>query len=284
MALDQLHEHERYNRKQGEMSFIDHIIELRKHIVRSVIAIVIGAALCFVFPGFVFQTLLFGPKQADFVTFRLICRLSRQTGLGDRLCFTPNPFDVLTVQLGETLMQHLYLSFWIGFVVAFPYIFWQFWQFISPGMTDRERSATRNIIGVCAALFLFGVSFGYFIIAPFSISFLAGYAVDGVKVSASLSSFVSYMTMLTIPIGLVFQLPVVIYFMTQLGIVGPAFLKSARRYAFLIILIVSAIITPPDVMSQMIVALPLYALYEISIIVSGRVYAKRIKALKQSIA
>lgn len=282
MALDQLHEHERYNRKQGEMSFLEHVIELRRHIVRSVIAIAIGAAFCFVFPEFVFHTLLFGPKKADFVTFRAICSASHSAGLGDRLCFTPHSFEVLTVQLGETLMQHLYLSFWIGFTMAFPYIFWQFWQFISPGMTDQERRVTRNVVGICAMLFFLGVSFGYFIIAPFSISFLAGYTVDGVTVSASLSSFVSYMTMLTIPIGLVFQLPVAIYFMTQLGIVGPAFLKSARRYAFLIILMVSAIITPPDVMSQMIVALPLYVLYEVSIVVSSRVYARRVKAMIRS--
>jgi sec-independent protein translocase protein TatC len=199
--------------------------------------------------------------------------------MGDSMCFTPPTFNIITRQLGEVLMQHLYVSFWLGVIGAFPFIFWEFWKFVSPGLLDSERRAVRGVVGICSALFLFGVSFGYFVIAPFSISFLAGYTLEGLEVSPTLDSYVTYMTMFTLPTGLIFELPVVAYFLAKIGLIGTAFLRTYRRHAVVVILIIAAIITPPDVVSQTLVAIPLYALYEISIMVVAGVQRRHERAL-----
>ncbi|MBL7806758.1 MAG: twin-arginine translocase subunit TatC [Saprospiraceae bacterium] len=277
MALDQMHEHER-----GEMSFFDHISELRNHILRSALAIAVVGVVCFLNKDFVFNTLIFGPRNADFITYRLLCDFSHWSGAGDAMCFTPPVFNLITRQLGEVLMQHLYVSFWLGVIGAFPFIFWEFWKFVRPGLLDQERKAVRGVVGVCTALFLLGVSFGYFIIAPFSISFLAGYTLEGLEVSPTLDSYVTYMTMFTLPTGLIFEMPILAYFLAKIGLIGPAFLRNNRRQAIVVILIVAAIITPPDVVSQTLVTIPLYGLYEASIIVVARVQRKREKEMALS--
>lgn len=261
------------------MSFFDHIAELRKHILRAALAIVIVGVVAFLNRDFVFNTLIFGPRHADFPTYRIICNLSHSVGLGDKMCFTPPEFEIITRQLGEVLMQHLYVSFWLGFIGAFPFIFWEFWKFISPGLYDKERKAVRGVIGICSLLFLAGVSFGYFVIAPFSISFLAGYTLEGLQVAPTLDSYVTYMTMFTLPMGLVFEMPVMAYFFAKIGLIGASFLRAYRRHAIVIILIIAAIITPPDVVSQTMVAIPLFLLYELSIIVVARVQRRRERAL-----
>jgi Sec-independent protein secretion pathway component TatC len=220
MPLDQQHEHERLKSERGEMSFFDHVTELRKHILRAVAAIAVFAAVCFVNKDFVFNTLIFGPRNADFVTYRIICDFSHWSGAGDAMCFTPPAFNLITRQLGEVLMQHLYVSFWLGVVCAFPFIFWEIWRFIRPGLHDHEQRAVRGIVAVCSLLFLFGVAFGYFIIAPFSISFLAGYTLEGLEVAPTLDSYVTYMTMFTLPMGLVFEMPVMAYFFPKSGCWG----------------------------------------------------------------
>ena len=280
MPLDQQHEHDRNTDKRGEMSFFDHIIELRSHILRSVLAIAVVGIACFLNKEFVFNTLIFGPKQADFPTYRIICNFSHWVGVGDAMCFSPPKFNIITRELGEVLMQHLYVSFCLVVIGAFPVIFWEFWKFVRPGLHKNEQKAVRGIVAVCTLLFLLGVGFGYYIIAPFSISFLASYTVEGIDVSPSLDSYVTYMTMFTLPMGLVFELPVMAYFFAKIGLVGAAFLRSYRRQAFVIILIVAAIITPPDVVAQTLVTIPLYGLYELSILVVQRVQRNREKALK----
>ncbi len=176
-------------------------------------------------------------------------------------------------------MQHLYVSFWLGLICAFPFVLWEFWKFLQPGLLENERKAIRGVVAVCSSLFLLGVSFGYFVIAPFSINFLAGYTLDGAEVSPTLDSYVTYMTMFTIPTGLIFEMPVVVYFLTKIGVVGPTFLRTYRRHAVIVILIVAAIITPPDVVSQTIVAIPLFVLYELSILISAREKRRQEQAL-----
>lgn len=280
MPLDQQHEHDRSTDKRGEMSFFDHIIELRSHILRSVLAIAVVGIACFLNKEFVFNTLIFGPKRADFPTYRIICNFSHWVGLGDAMCLTPPKFNIITRELGEVLMQHIYVSFCLGIIGAFPVIFWEFWKFVRPGLHKNEQKAVRGIVAVCTLLFLLGVGFGYYIIAPFSISFLASYTVEGIDVSPSLDSYVTYMTMFTLPMGLVFELPVMAYFFAKIGLVGATFLRSYRRQAFVIILILAAIITPPDVVAQTLVTIPLYGLYELSILVVQRVQRNREKALK----
>ena len=177
-------------------------------------------------------------------------------------------------------MQHLYVSFWLGVIGAFPYIFWQFWKFISPGLLEQEQKAIRGVVFICSFLFLLGVCFGYFVIAPFSISFLASYTVSGLVVAPTLDSYVTYMTMFTLPTGLIFEMPVVAYFLAKIGIVGASFLRAYRRHAIVVILIIAAIITPPDVVSQTLVSIPLWGLYEISILVGARVQRKRAAAME----
>jgi sec-independent protein translocase protein TatC len=281
MPIDQLHEVEQIKGKKDEMSFFDHIAELRKHILRAALAIVVIGIICFANKDFIFNDLLFGPRSPDFPTYRALCGLSHMLGLEEGLCFQPVEFIIITRQLGEILMQHLYVSFWLGFIGAFPVVLWEIWKFISPGLLEHERKSVRGIVGICSFLFLLGIAFGYFVIAPFSINFLAGYTLEGAQVSPTLDSYVTYMTMFTIPIGLIFEMPIVAYFLTKIGIVGYKMLGSFRRHAVVVILIVSAIITPPDVVSQIMVGIPLYMLYEVSILVSKRVQRKQERALAQ---
>ncbi len=257
------------------MSFFEHITELRKHILRSVLAIFVVGTICFLNKDFVFDKMIFGPRHTDFPTYGILCNASHMMGLGEQMCFTPPKFDLITRELGEVLMQHLYVSFWLGVIGAFPFIFWEFWKFVQPGLLDTEQRAVRGIVFICSLLFLLGVVFGYYVIAPFSISFLAGYTLEGVIVSPTLDSYVTYMTMFTLPTGLVFEMPVVAYFLAKIGIIGPKFMRTYRRHAVVAILIVAAIITPPDVVSQTLVAIPLYMLYEVSILVVAKVQRQR---------
>ncbi|MEZ4918484.1 MAG: twin-arginine translocase subunit TatC [Saprospiraceae bacterium] len=272
MPLDQMHEVEKSHK---EMSFFEHVAELRSHILRSVAAIGVFAAMAFYNKSFVFDTLLFGPRNPDFLTYRAMCGLSYKLGLGDKMCFTPVKFDILTRQLGEILMQHILISFWLGVICAFPYIIWEVWKFIRPGLHKHEQSAIRGVVFVCSILFLMGVLFGYYVIAPFSINFLAGYTLDGAIVSPTLDSYVTYMTMFTIPTGVIFEMPIIAYFGAKIGVLGPQALRNYRRHAVVAFLILAAIITPPDVVSQFIVMVPLYILYEVSIVVVKRVKKKR---------
>ncbi|MEO6758470.1 MAG: twin-arginine translocase subunit TatC [Saprospiraceae bacterium] len=279
MALDQQHEVERLKTQRGEMTFFDHISELRRHLLRSVLAVSIFAIYFLSDKEFVFNTLMFGPRDPNFPTYRAICRFSNWVGAGDKMCFTPPKFDVITRELGEALMSHMYISFCMGAICAFPYIFWEFWRFVRPGLLESERKAASGVVVTCSLLFMLGNLFGYFVIAPFSISFLASYTVEGLNISPTLDSYVSYMTMFTLPTGLIFEMPIVAYFLTKIGILGPKDLRQYRRHAVVAIVVIAVVITPPDVMSQTIVSLPLFALYEISILVAAREKRRRDKAL-----
>lgn len=270
MALDQIDVDTYDTEKEKEMTFLDHLEELRWHLVRSAAAILILGILVFIGGKSLFDFVMLSPQSPDFYTYKMIC------GISDILCFTPPDVQLITVEMGEEFLVHIKFSLMFGLVVAFPYVFWEVWRFIKPGLYDKEQKAARGIVLICSMLFILGVSFGYFIISPFAISFLVGYDL-GAANTVSISSYVNYMTMFTIPTGLVFELPIVIYFLSKVGLVTPEFMKSYRRHAFIIILIMSAIITPPDVMTQFLIGFPLYFLYEISIIISRRVVAKQNK-------
>ena len=252
------------------MSFLDHLEELRWHIVRSLVGIMIIAIVVFIAKDFVFNEIILAPTQKDFITYRLFCEW---TGI---LCQGPGEVTVFTRELGEQFMVHLKVSFWFGLIVAFPYVFYEVWRFVRPGLYEKEQKATRGIVAVCTFLFLSGVLFGYFVIAPFAIAFLSSYSVSTIiSDTFTLSSIVNYITMFTIPTGLVFQLPIAIFFLSKMGLVSPSFLRTYRRHAFVIILALAAIITPPDVMTQILIGIPLFFLYEISIRVSEWVYKKQ---------
>lgn len=263
------------------MTFFDHIDELRRHILRSVLAIAVVAVACFANINWIFEKIIFGPRNPDFPTYRALCAASNMMGLGDKMCFKPPVFRVITRELGELLMQQIYVAFWLGLIGAFPFVFWEFWKFVRPGLHEQEQRSVRGVVFICTGLFLLGVLFGFLIIAPFSISFLGGYTMEGMEVSPTLDSYVTYMTMFTIPTGIVFEMPIVAYFFTKIGLLGAQFLRTYRRHAIVVIVIIAAIITPPDVVSQVLVSVPLLLLYEVSIRVSANVQRKRERALQE---
>jgi sec-independent protein translocase protein TatC len=264
------------------MSFFEHLAELRTRILRAMLAISFFAVISLMNKDFVFGTLLFGPRSPNFPTYRALCSLSHLLNMGDKMCIPAPNFKILPRELGEVIMEHLFISFWLGVICAFPYIFWEFWKFIRPGLLEKEQKAVRGVVFVCSLLFIVGNLFGYYIIAPFSISFLANYTVEGMDIAPSLDSYVTYIVMFTIPTGLVFEMPVVAYFLAKVGLVGPQLLRKYRRHSVVGILILAAIITPPDVVAQTIVSIPLYLLYELSIIVTGRVQRSREQKLRKN--
>ncbi|MEY2904922.1 MAG: hypothetical protein RJA52_938, partial [Bacteroidota bacterium] len=178
---------------------------------------------------------------------------------------------------GESFITSIKVSFIAGFILSFPYVFWEIWKFISPGLYKKEKRATRGIVLICSILFLIGVLFGYFVIAPFAVNFLAGYQIPGVENSPTLNSFITYMVMFTAPAGLIFELPIVVYFLSKIGLLTPKIMRTYRRHAIIGILILAALITPPDVVTQFLIGIPLFILYEISIFVSAKVEADQEK-------
>lgn len=250
---------------QKEMSFFEHLEELRWHIIRSLIAVGGLGIVLFLLYRLVFKYVIFGPANEDFVTYRWICAAS------EALCFTPPAIPTQAIGFGESFIMAIKTSFILGLILAFPYVFWEFWKFIRPGLHDKERKATRGVVVICSLLFFMGVLFGYFIIAPFAVNFLMSFTIPGVSNVPTLSSFLNYMIMFTAPAGLIFELPIVVYFLSKIGLVTPEFMRKYRRHSFIIILLLAALVTPPDVITQFLIGVPLYILYEVSILISARV-------------
>jgi sec-independent protein translocase protein TatC len=256
---------------EKEMSFLEHLEELRWHIIRALIAIAVTGIVLFLFQDFYFNNIILGPAHNDFISYRMFCRMSNALGLGDSLCMTLPEFQVQAVIFAEQFITAIKMCFVGGFVISFPYVFYEIWTFVAPGLYPKERRVTRGVVAICSILFLLGVSFGFFIIAPFATNFLMGYNVsDAVSNNPTLSSFVLYMVMFTLPAGIVFELPVVVYFLSRLGLVTPDTMRQYRKHSIIGILILASVLTPPDVVTQFLIGIPLYILYELSIIVSAR--------------
>ncbi|MCB9285613.1 MAG: twin-arginine translocase subunit TatC [Lewinellaceae bacterium] len=254
--------------EQTEMSFLDHLDELRTRIINSLVAVALVGIIFWIFNKWLFTYVIFGPSNIDFPTYRFFC------SLGQRFCIQPPEFTKQAVGFGESFIISIKASFALGFIAVFPYVFWQFWKFIRPGLHENEQMATRRVVAICSTLFLVGVLFGYFIISPFAISFLMGYTLPGVENIPTVSSYIGYMLMFTAPAGLVFELPVVVYFLARVGLVTPEFMRQYRKHAIVLTLVVAAVLTPPDVMSQMLLGTPLYILYEVSIFIAAWVVRK----------
>ena len=254
-----------------EMSFLEHLEELRWHIIRSLIAIVSMGIILFLFQRWMFDVVIFGPTRDDFFSYKVICQLSNNIGLGDMMCFSPPDFSKIAIGFGEPFIMSIKVSFVMGFILAFPFVLREFWKFVKPGLYDKEKKAARGMVAICSILFLLGVLFGYFIIAPFAVNFLAGYSIPGVQNTPTMSSFINYMIMFTAPAGLIFELPVIVYFLSKVGLVTPEGMKKYRRHSIIGVLLLAALITPPDVVTQFLIGIPLYILYEVSILVSARV-------------
>lgn len=252
----------------GEMSFLDHLEELRWLLVRSTVAVLVCATVAFFFSDFIFDEIIFGPKNPDFITYRFFCEMSQKFNM-DSLCVTEIPMRIQSREMGGQFSAHMWTSITAGFILGFPFILWEIWKFISPALYAKEKKYAKLFIFVASLLFFVGVLFGYYLIAPLSVNFLANYQVSKeIFNDIDLASYISLMRSSTIASGLLFELPVIIYFLTKLGLVTPAFLRKYRKYTLVIVLILSAIITPPDVLSQIIVAIPIMILYEVSILIS----------------
>ena len=256
----------------AEMSFFDHIEELRWHVVKSIIAILIFAVIVYIFESWVFENIIFAHKNEKFITYDIFQRLG--------VDFAPSDFQIIQTEMAEQFFTSLKVSFWIGFVVSFPYVFYQFWSFIKPGLYEDEAKAARGVVFVCSFLFATGVAFGFIILAPFAIKFLSGYSVGiAVENSTSLKSYVGYLTNFTIPTGIIFQMPLLVYFLAKVGLLTDQFMRTYRKHSLVVIFILAALITPPDPMTMFLIGLPLYGLYEISIFIARRVTRKREKEL-----
>ena len=269
------------NSSKAEMSFIDHLEELRGHIVRSVLAILIIAVTIFIYRDWVFDNIITGPINPDFISYRSLCSFSHWAHLGNALCMPPVRVDMQSTTFGGQFISTISMAFVGGFVLAFPYIFWEVWRFIKPALKTTEISSTKFVIFWVSFFFFTGAAFGYFLLGPFTFNFLAGFQLGtkGTLITRpTLNDYIDNLTNIILGCGIAFELPVLAYILTKIGLITPTYLRKTRKYAVVIILVAAAVITPsPDWMSQMIVFLPLWFLYEISIIISGRVYKEEAK-------
>ncbi len=267
----------------NEMSFLDHLEDLRWHLIRAVGAMLITATVAFLAKGFIFDVLIFGPSNASFFTYEILCEVAKYIGFKESFCFTELPFEIQSRTMAGQFSAHIWTAITAGFILAFPYIIYEFWKFISPGMHQNERKHSRGFIIVSSILFFIGVLFGYYVVCPLSINFLGTYQVSQqVHNDFDLSSYISLIRASVLASGLIFELPIVIYFLTKVGLVTPTFMRKYRKYALVLVLILSAIITPPDIASQIIVAIPVLILYEISIYISKFVLKKQSQKLSES--
>ena len=267
----------------NEMSFLDHLEELRWHLIRSTIAVVVIGLVAFLMRDFIFDTIIFGPKKADFPTYGVFCKFSKMLGFSEAFCGGAPDFRIQSRLMAGQFSAHIWTSIWAGFIIGFPYVLYELWKFISPGLYEKERKNSKGFIFIASFLFFLGVLFGYYVVAPLSINFLGGYRVsEEVFNDIDLGSYISTVRAAVIACGLIFELPIVIFFLTKVGLVTPEVLRKYRKMSLVIVLIVSAVITPPDVASQIIVAIPVLILYEVSIYISSYVLRREAKRAKRN--
>jgi sec-independent protein translocase protein TatC len=265
--------------QENEMSFLEHLEALRWHLIRASLSVLIIGFGAFLAKDFIFDTLIFGPKKADFFTYELFCNISKMMGQGTSFCIEELPFRIQSRAVSGQFSAHLWTSITAGFILAFPYILMEFWRFISPGLHAHEKRNARGFIFIASFLFFIGVLFGYYIVTPLSINFLGSYTVSNeVFNDFDLDSYISLLRAAVLSSGFIFELPILMYFFTKIGLVTPDFLRNNRKFSIVIVLSISAIITPPDIASQIIVTIPILILYEVSIFISKIVYKRQQKA------
>ena len=264
---------------EKEMSFLDHLEELRWHIIRSLASIMVFAVAAFIFRDFIWHNIILAPSRVDFWTYEFFCRLGTLTGTNG-FCIDELPFIIQNRRMTDQFTMALTSSFVIGLIVAFPYAFWEIWRFVKPGLYKNEKQLSRGAVFFVTLLFLTGISFGYYMVAPISINFLSNFSLDAsISNEIDLTSYVSTVLMMVLACGIMFQLPIVVFFLTKAGVITPSFLKTYRKHSIVVILALSALLTPPDVMSQMLLSLPMFILYEVSILVSSMIKRKEDKLL-----
>jgi len=261
------------------MTFWDHLDELRMHLLRSLLAIVVLAIVAFLNREIIFDTIILGPSTSNFITNVWLCKAGRFLSI-DALCIDDMKLQIINIKMSGQFLTHMYISIVTGFILSFPYILWEIWRFVKPAMHSEERKHSQGGVFISTILFLTGLAFSYFLIVPLTVNFLGTYQVsEEVFNQISLSSYISTVVSVTFAVGVVFELPILVYFLTKIGVLTPDFMKKNRKYMYVILLIVSAIITPPDMFSQILVVFPLIALYEVSIGVSTRIYKKTMRDL-----
>jgi len=259
------------------MNFLDHIEDLRWHIIRSTIAVIIGAVLVFWKVEYIFDKIILGPAHNDFIAYKWFCELGRLFHY-DEFCLGEIKMTFQNTKVTGQFMMSLSVSLMLGFIVAFPYVLWELWRFIRPALKPSEIKMATGMVFWCSLLFFFGVAFAYFIIAPYTINFFGTYQLSpSFQNIITIENYYDTMSDMILAMGLVFELPIIIYFLSRIGIMTPAFLRSKRRYAILILFLLAELVTPPDLFSCLFVFVPLYALFEISIAVSGRTVKARKK-------
>ena len=267
----------RKKKPAGEMSFLGHVEELRWHLVRSAAVIMTLAGIAFFNKDILFGQIVMGPSKPAFATYQALCKLSQTWGMGDALCFTDFGFSFRFGTMTEPFTMHMWAAFVAGLVAGFPYLLWELWRFVRPALKQKEMKAARGFILYASALFISGAIFSYYIVAPMAIYFLGNYQLDpNIKPDFTIGSYVSLLTTLVLLMGIVFELPILVYFLARFGIMTSGFMRKHRRHAVIVILILSAVITPTtDVLTQMLVAFPLWVLWEASVLVAIRVEKKR---------
>ncbi len=264
----------RKRKDPNEMSFLEHLEELRWHLIRSTLAVFIMAVVAFIYHNIIFDRIILAPKDPSFFTNRMLCRLGQLVHV-PKLCINSKPLEIININMAGQFTTHIMVSLLAGLIVAIPYVFWEFWRFMRPALYEKEKRYARGAVFYSSLLFLLGVLFGYYIIAPLSVNFLGSYSVSQEVINRiNLRSYISTVTTVTLAGGITFELPVIVYFLTRIGLITPDFLRRYRRHAIVVILLLAAIITPPDVFSQILVFIPLVILYEVSIWISSRVMKK----------
>ena len=282
MPLDQEFENEEEEGSEGnEMSFIGHLEELRWHVIRAGGSILVFAILAFVYIKEIYQYVIIAPAKPDFWTYRMLCLLAEKVQYED-LCIKALNFKLQAIGMGDQFTMSMTSSVIAGLVFAFPYAFWEIWRFIKPGLKPSERRQARGAVFYVTMLFFSGIFFGYYIVTPLAINFLANFTLDPTIINEfSISSYISLVSTLTLACGIAFQLPIVVFVLAKVGVLTPSFMREYRKHSMIVILIIAAVITPsPDIYSQVIVAIPLFVLYEVSILVAGRVEREKLREEK----
>ena len=254
------------------MSFLQHLEELRWHLVRSAIVVMVFAITAFCFNDFVFDTIIFGPLRSDFISYEVLCKLGYKIGAGDVMCMTIKPQHLQTLSASEQFFNHMWISFLAGIILGFPFVLWELWKFVRPALKNQEIGPVKIFVFIASVLFMIGIFFGYYLLFPMSYNFLINYQVSSsgiVQTQNTFDDYISLISTMTLVSGIIFEMPILVYFLTRMTLLTPQFMRKYRKHALIFILITAAIITPsPDVTSQMVVAIPMYLLYEISIFVS----------------
>ncbi|MDG1871829.1 twin-arginine translocase subunit TatC [Flavobacterium frigidarium] len=262
-------------KNQNEMSFLDHLEDLRWLLVRSTIAIIIMAFFTYFISDYLFDVIIFGPTRPTFFTYVYFCELSHSLGIAETICITEMPFIIQNTEMEGQVNTFIWICMLAGFILSFPYILWEVWKFISPALYSNEKKNAKVFIFFSSLLFFIGVLFGYFVVIPMSVNFVATFTVSSVVLNQfTLDSYIGMVKTSVLASGLFFELPIIIYFLTKLGLVTPSFLRKYRKYAIVLVLVIAAIVTPPDVVSQTIVAIPMLLIYEASIFISVFVHKK----------